>query len=127
MDKLDLILEQLGELKLIVNAVRSRANESDARLEALTMDMHQVKGDVKGLSEEMNNVKEEIKGIKVELKNLKEEIHVVKSEVIVVQENQNRHERLMERLALRAIEQETWVNRLHKFNPLLTNFIASRA
>ncbi|MCD9023062.1 hypothetical protein [Cohnella silvisoli] len=74
MDKLDLILEQLKELKLITSAVINRIDESDAKIDALSLDLHNIVG-----------------------------------RVTVIQESQERHERLLEKLALRSIEQETLV------------------
>jgi SMC interacting uncharacterized protein involved in chromosome segregation len=82
LDKLDLILEQIKELKLITSSVANRIEESDAKLDALSMDLHKVIGQVTAL-----------------------------------QETQERHERLLEKLALRSIEQETWVEKLQNYKP----------
>jgi hypothetical protein len=82
LDKLDLILEQIKELKLITSAVRNRVDESDAKIDALSMDLHKVIGQVTAL-----------------------------------QESHERHERLLEKLTLRSIEQETWVEKFQNLKP----------
>ncbi len=82
MDKLDLILEQLKELKLITSAVINRVDESDAKIDALSMDLHKVVG-----------------------------------QVTAIQESQERHERLLEKLALRSIEHETLVEKYKSLIP----------
>ncbi|WP_135547399.1 hypothetical protein [Paenibacillus cymbidii] len=42
MAKLDLILEQLRELNQISSAVRTRIDETDAKMDALAIDVHKV-------------------------------------------------------------------------------------
>ena len=81
MDKLDLILEQLKELNSIISAVRNRVEESDAKMDAISMDLNKVIG------------------------------HVVE-----LQAGQERHERLLEKLALRSIEQEIAVEKFQNMN-----------
>lgn len=46
LDKLDLILEQIKELNFITSAIRNRIDESDAKIDALAMDVHKVIGQV---------------------------------------------------------------------------------
>ena len=82
MDKLDLILEQIKELNQISSAIRNRIDESDAKIDALAMDLHKVIG-----------------------------------HVTAIQENQERHERLLEKLALRSIEHESWIEKFEKVKP----------
>ncbi|WP_373231761.1 hypothetical protein [Cohnella sp.] len=82
MDKLDLILEQLKELKLITSAVVNRIDESDAKINAISLDIHKIVG-----------------------------------QVTAIQESQERHERLLEKLVLRSIEQETWVEKYKNLIP----------
>ncbi|XID94940.1 hypothetical protein ACF3MZ_10665 [Paenibacillaceae bacterium WGS1546] len=82
MDKLDLILEQIKELNLISSAILNRIDESDAKINALALDIHKVIG-----------------------------------QVTSIQENQERHERLLEKLALRSIDQESWIEKYEKVKP----------
>ncbi|GBF76268.1 hypothetical protein PA598K_04723 [Paenibacillus sp. 598K] len=82
MDKLDLILEQLQEINSIFSAVRNRVDETDAKMDSVSMDLHKVLGYVTAL-----------------------------------QDGQERHERLLERLALRSIEQETLLENYQKYKP----------
>jgi hypothetical protein len=55
-------------------------------LEALAMDVHQIKGDVSAL----------------------------KKDVAILKEGQQRHEKILETLALRSIEHETQIRDFHK-------------
>lgn len=80
--KLHLILqklETLDELKQIVLALRDRQEESDAKIEALSMDMNKLHGVVAGHSELLHSIVD----------------------------TQKRQEKILETLALRSIEQET--------------------
>ncbi|WP_281886532.1 hypothetical protein [Paenibacillus sp. YYML68] len=81
MDKLDLILEQLKELNSLMTAVRNRVDESDAKIDAMSMDLHKVIGHIKAL-----------------------------------QDGQDRHESILEKLALRSIEHESIVEKLQSPN-----------
>ncbi len=54
--KLDLILqklESLDEVKEIVLAIRDRQEETDAKLEALSMDVHKVYGKITDLEDKL--------------------------------------------------------------------------
>lgn len=81
LDKLDLILEQLKELNSIMSAVRNRVDESDAKMDAISMDVNKIM-----------------------------------SRVVALQDGQKRHEKLLEKLALRSIEQEIIVDKLQNLN-----------
>lgn len=72
--KLDLILQKLEildtgqnhlktgqqELKEIVIALRDRHEETDAKLENLTMDVHKMHGDVTSIKEQLSELQSEV-------------------------------------------------------------------
>lgn len=61
--KLDLILqklETLDELKEIVVALRDHQEETDAKLENLTMDVHKMHGDVTSIKEQLSELQSEV-------------------------------------------------------------------
>ncbi|GAA0407833.1 hypothetical protein [Paenibacillus motobuensis] len=74
-----LMQSQLSETNAIVRAIRDRQEETDSKLDALSMDVHKLHG---------------------ELTHLKE--------------GQERHERILEKLSLRSIEQETDISALRR-------------
>lgn len=91
--KLDLILEKLellesGQKKLnqIVQAIRDRQENSDAKLESVSMDVHKLHG-------EMTNIKE--------------------TQQILIH-GQERQDKILESLALRSLEQETELRELKR-------------
>lgn len=74
-EKLDLIIEKLSLLESKVNenieitkALRDRQEETDAKLEALSMDVHKMHGDLTRLEEKVDSNHQETIG---ELQNLK--------------------------------------------------------
>ncbi|MGG4461822.1 hypothetical protein ABEX29_26305 [Brevibacillus porteri] len=75
-EKLDILIEGMNELRLVAHALMDRQDELDAKMEVLTMDVHQLKNDVAEL----------------------------KQDVAELKEGQDRHERILETLALRALE-----------------------
>ncbi|MED1782748.1 hypothetical protein P4V43_13080 [Brevibacillus fortis] len=75
-EKLDILIEGMNELRLVAHALMDRQDELDAKMEALTMEVHQLKNDVAEL----------------------------KQDVAELKEGQDRHERILETLALRALE-----------------------
>ncbi|WP_435922743.1 hypothetical protein [Paenibacillus sp. DYY-L-2] len=68
---------QLNETNVIVRAIRDRQEETDAKLDALSMDVHKLHG-----------------------------------EVASIKEGQERHEKILEKLSLRSIEQEADIHEL---------------
>lgn len=68
---------QLNETNAIVRAIRDRQEETDAKLDALSMDVHKLHG-----------------------------------EVASIKEGQERHEKILEKLSLRSIEQEADIREL---------------
>lgn len=74
-----LMQSQLSETNAIVRAIRDRQEETDAKLDALSMDVHKLHG-----------------------------------ELTHVKEGQERHERILEKLSLRSIEQETDISALRR-------------
>jgi len=125
MDKLDLLLEGMNELRQVTRAILDRQDETDAKLEALTMEVHQLKGevaelkrDVAELKQEVTELKQDVAVLKQDVAELKEDVAVLKQDVAELKEDvaelkqdvadlkdgQDRHERVLETLALRALE-----------------------
>ncbi|MGG5253695.1 hypothetical protein ACQYAD_09385 [Neobacillus sp. SM06] len=84
--KLDLILNKLEmlesgqkELNQIVRAIRDRQENTDAKLESLSMDVHNIRGVITSIKE---------------------------TQQILIQ-GQERQDKILESLALRSLEQET--------------------
>ncbi|MFD3259340.1 hypothetical protein ACE3MQ_12085 [Paenibacillus lentus] len=75
----ELMQTQLNETNAIVRAIRDRQDETDAKLDALSMDVHKLRGDF-----------------------------------VRLQEGQERHEKVLEKLSLRSIEQETDISALRR-------------
>ena len=90
MDKLDLLLEGMNELRQVTRAILDRQDETDAKLEALTMEVHQLKGEVAELKQDVAELKQDVAELKQDVADLKD--------------GQDRHERVLETLALRALE-----------------------
>jgi len=97
MDKLDLLLEGMNELRQVTRAILDRQDETDAKLEALTMEVHQLKGEVAELKRDVAELKQEVT-------ELKQDVAVLKQDVADLKDGQDRHERVLETLALRALE-----------------------
>ncbi|MGK5510431.1 hypothetical protein [Brevibacillus formosus] len=89
-EKLDILIEGMNELRLVAHALMDRQDELDAKMEALTMDVHQLKADVAEL--------------KQDVAILKQDVALLKQDVAELREGQDRHERILETLALRALE-----------------------
>ncbi|GED67788.1 hypothetical protein BRE01_14900 [Brevibacillus reuszeri] len=117
-DKLDLLLEGMNELRQVTRAILDRQDENDAKLDALTMEVHVLKGDVAQLKVDVAELKEDVAQLKVDVAELKEDVAQLKIDVTELKEGvaqlkidfaelkdgQNRHERVLETLALRALE-----------------------
>ncbi|MDN4066414.1 hypothetical protein QYF50_00795 [Paenibacillus vini] len=73
----ELMQVQLGETNAIVRAIRDRQDETDAKLDALSMDVHKLHG-----------------------------------ELTSVKATQDRHEKILDKLATRSIEQEADIHQL---------------
>ncbi len=101
-DKLEAILQSIKEIQQVTRAIYDRQEETDAKLEALSMDVHHIKGDVAGLKEDVAT--------------LKEDVAILKTDVALLKEGQQRHEKILETLALRSIEYETALRGLKKVN-----------
>ena len=76
MDKLDLILRKLEaleegqkELSQISRAIRDRQEETDAKLEAMAMDVHKLHGKVEAQNEKLNAVSDELHTFRRETKS----------------------------------------------------------
>lgn len=91
LDKLDEMNTRIGglesgqaELQQITSAIRDRQEETDAKLEALSMDVHQLHGVVVA----------------------------IKEEIAELNKGQQRQDRILEALAVRSLEQETDIRHL---------------
>ncbi|MFP3390925.1 hypothetical protein [Brevibacillus sp. SIMBA_040] len=111
MEKLDLILEGMNELRQVTRAILDRLDENDAKLEALTMEVHVLKGDVALLQQDVAQLKvdvaelkQDVAQLKVDVAELKQDVTQLKVDVAELKDGQNRHERVLETLALRALE-----------------------
>jgi len=111
MDKLDLLLEGMNELRQVTRAILDRQDETDAKLEALTMEVHQLKGevaelkrDVAVLKQDVAELKQDVAVLKQDVAELKEDVAELKQDVADLKDGQDRHERVLETLALRALE-----------------------
>ncbi|WP_432776173.1 hypothetical protein AAFJ72_04140 [Brevibacillus gelatini] len=123
--KLDQLLEGMNELRLVTRAILDRQDETDAKLEALTLEVHQLKGEVAELKRDVAVLKQDVAELKQDVAVLKQEVAVLKQDVAVlkqevaelkqdvaqlkqdmaeVKDGQDRHERVLETLALRALE-----------------------
>jgi archaellum component FlaC len=100
-DKLDLILDGIGELRQITRALVARQDEMDAKLDALAMDVHLMKNEVAGLKLEVAELKQEVA-------ELKQDVTTLKQDFAELKDGQERHERILETLALRVLEWDTY-------------------
>lgn len=69
--KLDLILKKLAsldEIQEIVLAIRDRQEETDAKLEALSMDVHKAYGKITALEEDSAIIKDKLTNIEDKIK-----------------------------------------------------------
>jgi len=73
-----------AELQLITRAIRDRQDETDAKLEALAMDIHRLNGTVESIQADVSELKK----------------------------GQQRQDKVLESLAVRSLEQETDIRRL---------------
>ncbi|EJL45902.1 hypothetical protein P4U99_15085 [Brevibacillus agri] len=96
-EKIDQLLEGMNELRLVTRAILDRQDETDAKLEALTMEVHQLKGEVAEL-------KHDVAVLKQDVAELKQDVALLKQDMADVKDGQDRHERVLETLALRALE-----------------------
>ncbi|MEB3102482.1 hypothetical protein [Ferviditalea candida] len=76
MDKLDLILQKLVALEegqkewsLISRAIQNRQDETDAKLEAMAMDVHQLHGKLEAQNEKLNAIADELHTFRRETKS----------------------------------------------------------
>ncbi|WP_127580307.1 hypothetical protein [Paenibacillus koleovorans] len=72
-EQLDLIMIQLKELTQIVTAVRDRQDETDAKLEALAMDVHALRGDMTQVQQDLSEVKQDAAGFREEMQQFRKE------------------------------------------------------
>ncbi|GEC90806.1 hypothetical protein [Brevibacillus brevis] len=110
-EKLDILIEGVNELRLVVHALMDRQDELDAKMDALTMEVHQLKADVAELKQDVAVLKQDVAELKQDVAVLKQDVAVLKQDVAMLKqdvaelkEGQDRHERILETLALRALE-----------------------
>lgn len=102
--KLDFLMEGMNELRLYTRALLDRQDELDAKMDALTLDVHQIKADVAELKHDVAILKEDVAILKHDVAVLKEDVAILKHDVSELKDGQDRHERILETLALRALE-----------------------
>ncbi|MGV2719982.1 UNVERIFIED_CONTAM: hypothetical protein PO554_26320 [Klebsiella pneumoniae] len=83
-EKIDQLLEGMNELRLVTRAILDRQDETDAKLEALTMEAHQLKGEVAEL-------KHDVAVLKQDVAELKQDVALLKQDMADVKDGQDRH------------------------------------
>ncbi|HEY0828665.1 MAG TPA: hypothetical protein VGE40_11255 [Bacilli bacterium] len=128
---MDLILEKLeslDELKQIVTSLRSNQEVTNAKLEALTMDVHHIKGDTTALKSDVAVLKTDVAVLKTDVAVLKTDVSVLKTDVAVLKtdvsvlktdvkgltNSNDRLERILERLSIRSIEHEADITEIRR-------------
>ncbi|ERI09756.1 hypothetical protein [Aneurinibacillus aneurinilyticus] len=79
-DKLDLILEGIKELQQITRAIHDRQEETDAKLEALAMEVHKLHGEVASVKEDTKRIHKRLDYQILRIARTEEEIHLLKPE-----------------------------------------------
>jgi len=83
----------MDETKAMLNAILENQQMTNAKLEAMQMDIHHMKGDIVKLQQDMTIVKQDISDIK---------------------SGQERQDRILESLALRSLEQEAILREMRR-------------
>ncbi len=106
-DKLDMIYEAVQELQQITRAIQNRQEETDAKLESLTLNIAHMQGDMTRMQEDMTRMQGDMAEMKEELVSVK---GLVKNHDALLEQllkSQVRQEKILERLSIRSIEQES--------------------
>jgi chromosome segregation ATPase len=126
-DQTELLLTSIKELQQLTRAILDRQDETDAKLEALAMDVHYIKGEVTAMKQDIAELKQDVAVLKQDVAVLKQDVAVLKQDVAVLKQDvavlkqdvavlkqdvsdlklgQQRHERILETLTLRYLELE---------------------
>lgn len=111
-DKLDMLIESVSEMKQLLTAVYHRQEVTDARLEALSMDVHHMKGDIAELKADVAVLKQDVAVLKQDVAVLKQDVAVLKKDTADLKKGQARHESILQTLALRSIEYESALHKI---------------
>ncbi|KAF0994207.1 hypothetical protein [Geobacillus sp. TFV-3] len=116
------------ELRALLNAVLERLDVQGAYIEQMRMDIVKLQGSVKQLEDkvdriqndvdtmkrDMDAMKKDMDAMKKDMDSMKKDMFGVKKDVAALKEGQVRQEKIMERLAIRSIEQEAEIDELRK-------------
>jgi chromosome segregation ATPase len=96
----------LEEIKALFNAIIERLDVQNVHIEQMKMDIAHLQGDMKQVKEDVAVLKEDVAVLKEDITVLKEDVAVLKRDVSSLKDGQARQEKILERLAVRSIEQE---------------------
>lgn len=82
--KFDIIIGAIKELHQMTRAIHDRQEETDAKLEALTMDVHKLHGEVTSLKQDVSVLKVDVSVLKEDIAILKDDVQVLKEDVAVI-------------------------------------------
>ncbi|ATA60929.1 hypothetical protein GS458_2491 [Geobacillus stearothermophilus] len=103
-----------GELRALLNAVLERLDVQGAYIEQMRMDIVKLQGSVKQLEDKVDRLQSDVDAMKKDMDAMKKDMLGVKKDVAALKEGQVRQEKIMERLAIRSIEQEAEIDELRK-------------
>ncbi|KDE47194.1 MULTISPECIES: hypothetical protein [Geobacillus] len=110
-----------GELRALLNAVLERLDVQGAYIEQMRMDIVKLQGSVKQLEDKVDRLQSDVDAMKKDMDAMKKDMDAmkkdmlgVKKDVAALKEGQVRQEKIMERLAIRSIEQEAEIDELRK-------------
>jgi peptidoglycan hydrolase CwlO-like protein len=101
----------LEEIKALFNAIIERLDVQNVHIEQMKMDIAHLQGDMKQVKEDVAVLKEDVAVLKEDVAVLKED---VERDVSSLKDGQARQEKILERLAVRSIEQEADIVELRR-------------
>jgi cell division protein FtsB len=90
----------MDETRVLLNAILERLEIQSAKIDAMQMDIHHIKGDIAEL--------------KADLAVLKADVSMLKADVTDLKNGQERQDKILESLAVRSLEQETDIRELRR-------------
>ncbi|MGG3832022.1 hypothetical protein [Geobacillus thermocatenulatus] len=109
------------ELRALLNAVLEPLDARGAYIEQMRMDIAKLQESVKQLEDKVDRIqndvdtmKRDMDAMKKDMVAMKKDMFGVKKDVAALKEGQVRQEKIMERLAIRSIEQEAEIDELRK-------------
>ncbi|ADI25830.1 hypothetical protein [Geobacillus sp. C56-T3] len=103
-----------GELRALLNAVLERLDVQGVYIEQMRMDIVKLQGSVKQLEDKVDRIQSDVEAMKKDMDAMKKDMLGVKKDVAALKGGQVRQEKIMERLAIRSIEQEAEIDELRK-------------